>query len=331
MNYYSVLGVTISSTQDEIKKAYRKLAKEFHPDRNKTKEAEDKFKKINEAYETLSDKSKRMKYDSPSPYGRSFSGFNKSNMDITDLFSQAFEGFNGIKKRNVKQKKTFTSENTLIINISFEESVNGLDKKILKHTYKTECISCNGYGGKYIVCDSCNGKGTITKADGFVSINITCNECNGVGNKKVGSCVECHDKGYIEISEEIDFKIPEGMEERTQLLVRGKGHKINGKRGDLFVSVIVDEKSGFERVKNDIIQTISVNVLDILKENIILVKTLKDDIEINLSKSYHGREFIFKHKGTKTVHGQSYGDLIIKIDTYFPELDKKQKQIIKSI
>lgn len=329
MDYYSVLGVSRSADATEIKKAYRKLAREYHPDINKTKEAEEKFKQINEAYETLGDEKKKSMYDRPTinSFGN-FSGFRGSS-DMNDFFSRNFGFSTGTKK--AKQKKTFVSEEKLIINITFEESVFGVDKKTITHSYKSECPQCQGHGGKFDTCYDCRGSGTTLKSDGFISINTTCRTCMGTGLTRTSNCEKCGDKGYSMVVEELDIRIPEGIEERTQLLVREKGHKINGKRGDLYITVKVDEKESYQRVKNDIIQTIKVDVLDILKQNTITVESLRNDITIDLTDTYHGKEFVFNNQGTKTVKGNVYGDLVLKIETYFPKLSQEQIEKIKTI
>jgi len=335
MDYYSVLGVEHNSTTDEIKKAYRKLAREYHPDINKTKEAEEKFKKINEAYEILGDSNKRKNYDSKSsnPFGSFTSGFGKAgSMDMNDLFSKAFGGFgsNNTRKKS-KHKKTFTSEAELSIYISFEESVFGVDKKTITQSYKTECSKCHGYGGEFTKCQVCDGEGARLKTDGFVSINTTCSECYGTGTIKSGSCTKCDDKGYILVAEEIDIRIPEGIEERTRLLVRGKGHKINGKRGDLYVSMKIHKHDQFTRDKNNIIQDVKVNALDILLEKELSIQSLRNEVTINLKNAYHGKEIIIEGQGTKTVNSEEYGNLILVLNVYFPELSDKQKEILKDM
>lgn len=330
MDYYSVLGVDKSSTADEIKKAYRKLAREYHPDVNKTKEAEDKFKEINEAYETLGDSSKRKSYDSKDNIFGSFGGnFSSNSMDMGDIFSKAFDGFND-NKRKPRQKKTFTSEENITIQITLEESIFGVEKKTITHSYKSECSKCNAYGGNFQKCSSCGGSGVRLKTDGFISINTTCTSCYGTGVERVGSCIKCDNKGYTLVAEELDIKLPEGIEERTKLLVRGKGNKINGKRGDLYVSVEVVKKDGFIRDgKNNIFQTIKVNALDILLEKDIEVTTIRDTKTLSLKEAYHGKEFTYPKEGTNTVNGTSYGDLTIILETYFEPLPPTLKEIIK--
>lgn len=331
MNYYSVLGISKDSTATEIKYAYRSLAKEYHPDINKTKGAEAKFKMINEAYEVLGNPQKKKKYDSPSidSFG-TFSGFGNSSMNMNDFFNTAFN-FNHKNDTRPKQKKTFTSEAHLDVHITFEESIFGIQNKSVKHSYKSECLKCSGHGGEFDTCGDCGGKGLRLKTDGFISVNTTCTTCKGTGKKRTKDCVKCGNKGYSLVVEEIDVNIPEGIEERTQLLVRGKGHKINGKRGDLYLSVKVDEKEDFAREKNNIIQTVYVNVLDILTEKTIVVESLRTNYEIDLTDMYYDKEIIYKNQGTKTVKGSVYGDLVFRFKTYIPKLTNNQKEILKSI
>ncbi len=211
-----------------------------------------------------------------------------------DIFSKAFDGFND-NKRKPRQKKTFTSEENITIQITLEESIFGVEKKTITHSYKSECSKCNAYGGNFQKCSSCGGSGVRLKTD-----------------------------------EELDIKLPEGIEERTKLLVRGKGNKINGKRGDLYVSVEVVKKDGFIRDgKNNIFQTIKVNALDILLEKDIEVTTIRDTKTLSLKEAYHGKEFTYPKEGTNTVTGTSYGDLTIILETYFEPLPPTLKEIIK--
>jgi len=318
-------------SQSEIKRSYRKLAKEYHPDVNKTKEAEEKFKQINEAYEILGDEQKRKNYDMNNSMNfGSFGGFNSSN--ISDLFQQSFGGFQDIPKRKKSNhKKTFQDESNIEIYITVEESIFGVDKKTIPNSYKCECNKCFGHGGTFSDCNVCNGTGRVNKNDGFISINVTCTECMGTGQKKTGSCIKCYDKGYLLVAEELDIRIPEGIEERTKLLVRGKGNKINGKRGDLFISVKVIENEEYSRKNNNIYQRAKISAIDILLEKIIQIPSLRENFEIDLKKIENEKTFIFKNKGTKTVNGNSYGDLIIIPDVYYPKLDEKQKEILNSI
>jgi molecular chaperone DnaJ len=333
MDYYSILGIDKTATPEEIKKSYRKLAREYHPDINKSKEAEEKFKKINEAYETLGNKNKKSIYDSPqaNPFG-GFSGFGHgSSMNMNDFFSKTFGDFGNNTTTKPKHKKTFTSELELSVNISLEESVFGVEKKTITHSYKTECTNCNGYGGEFKSCHSCDGKGKTLKTDGFVSINTTCTNCYGKGTVRVGSCTKCNDKGFMLVAEEIEIRIPEGIEERTKLLVKGKGNKINGKRGDLYVSIKVDEHPIYTRQKNDLIQTVNINALDILSQKTITVTSLRKTYEIDLTGAYDGKEFIYAGDGTKMVNGDKYGNLRLVLDVYFPKLSPEQIEIVKSI
>lgn len=334
MDYYSVLCVDKSATIDEIKKAYRKLAREYHPDINKSTEAEETFKQINEAYEILGNKQKKEEYDRPNNniFGAFASGFGHAgSMNMNDFFSKGFTGFSSETKSKPNHKKTFISELDITVNITFEESIFGVEKKSIKFSYKNECLQCNGYGGRISTCTDCNGKGTKLRVDGFVSINTTCTSCYGIGTQIIENCTKCNSLGYSLVVEEMDIKIPEGIEERTKLLVRGKGNKINGSRGDLYVSIKVDNSDVYSRDKNDIIQNVNVNALDILAEKTIIVDSLKKTYEILLEDIYHGKELRFIGEGTKYVNSDNYGDLILKFNVFFPKLTKEKREIIASL
>lgn len=330
MGYYEELGVSKNSSEAEIKQAYRKLAKEYHPDKNKTDEAQDRIRRINEAYKILGDKEKRSIYDRQMNAG-SQRQFGKSSFDISDIFSSAFDFNKTHTSHKHKFKKTFESQLKSTITLDFSESILGVNGKKLNHTYKKECSGCKGYGGEFSPCKNCGGAGVVNRSDGFISINTTCNTCQGTGKKVSSKCGSCGGVGYHEISEEVIVDIPEGLESRTKLFVSGKGNYINGSRGDLYITVDIHEDKKYSRNGNNIIMTIDVDILDILEEKTIHVESLRGEFSIDLDPNTISEVIVLSGKGTKTINGTNYGDFLIKLTPRIYRLTEKQKNILKTI
>lgn len=327
-DYYKILNVKSNASMDTIKKAYRKLAKQYHPDINKDKKSEETFKNINEAYEILGNETKRRQYDQGGSIFSRFSAYhNTENFNMNDIFSN----FGFSKKQKSRKKKKFTSTLKMVIDIDLEESILGIDKKTIKHVYKVECSKCNGYGGELEICPDCNGSGMKQQTDGFVSIMTTCKKCMGEGKILAKTCKKCLSKGYEEQVEEIELKIPAGIDENTQLVARGKGNKINGKRGDLFISVRIDKNSRFIREKQNLILPLKVDALDILKQKKIEVQGIEKTYEIDLTDGFHGKNFIFPQDGIKSINNDNYGDFIIELMVEFPKLTQEQLKILDQL
>lgn len=329
MDYYDELGVNKDASDKEIKLAYRRLAKKYHPDRNKSPHAEEKTKRINEAYNVLGDTNKKTEYDKSC--SNIFGGFGKSNFNVNDIFGRSNFDFNKSHvKKTHKISKTFDSKLKNTIKITFTEAISGESKKIL-NSYKVECSDCNGYGGQLKLCGVCNGTGLINKNDGFISINTTCVECRGTGQKSIGVCPKCDSKGYIEKNEEIEINVPEGVEPRTTLFVKGKGNYINGTRGDLYISVVILPSDVYERKGNDILMTVYVDVFDVLVEKTINIVTFNGDINVELNNDIIENGIKIDGKGTKSIKGNTYGDLVVDFITKIPILTDSQKEDLKNI
>ena len=329
MDYYDELGISKTATDAEIKRAYRRLAKTYHPDKNKTPEAEDKIRRVNEAYQILGDREKRTVYDrqQSNSSGRMFGN---TNFDISDIFSNAFD-FNKPRHQKHKFKKTFESQAKTTLTIDFIESILGVSDKIFTHIYRKECSSCNGYGGEFSACPNCAGAGVVNRSDGFISINTTCSKCHGTG-KKIGSvCGICSGKGYDDVAEELMINIPEGLESRTKLFVKGKGNYINGSRGDLYIAIDIVENKLYSRNGNDIVMTIDVDILDVLLERTIPVQSFRGDFSIDLDPDTIHDPIILVGKGTKPINGTNYGDFIIKISPQIHKLTDSQKNILETM
>lgn len=324
MNYYKELGVKRNASDQEIKKAFRKLATQYHPDKNPDKDSEEKIKRINEAYDVLKDRKKRMEYDNNCK--NIFSGFENMNFDINNIFHSS-----NFERRRNNIKKTFKKKSEISIEISLEESVLGIKNKKIDNVFKYECKKCEGHGGTFICCSKCNGTGLLKKNDGFISINTRCSFCMGTGQQKILNCEVCDNKGYIEKNEILCVNIPEGIDQRTKLFVRNKGNFINGSRGDLYITINVLQDKNYTRNGNDLILISTVNVFDILLEKSIIIETIRGNISIDLYPGIMNKEIKIKEKGIKSLNSEYYGDLIINLSLEIPKLTEKQKEIIKHL
>lgn len=279
-DYYEVLGVSKTASSDEIKKAYRKLAKEYHPDRNKAPDAEQKFKEVNEAYEVLSDDKKRANYDQFGFDGPQFnmggnSGF-YTDMDfsgfgdmggfggVEDILNQMFGGMGGFSSGATAKKKAEKSINIeKVVTLSFIESIKGCDQKI-KFTRQKSCSHCHGSGGEtpsdVQTCPTCKGQGVVLSqqqtAFGIMQTQQVCPTCKGLGKTIKNKCHVCKGKGYQEEDVTLTVSIPAGIDNGEHLVVSNKGNEIDGKVGNLFIIVQVRPSEFFER-RGDNIYTVA--------------------------------------------------------------------------
>lgn len=351
-DYYEVLGVSKTATDKEIKSAYLKLAKQYHPDLNKDEDAPAKFKEVTEAYEVLKDKDKRARYDQ---YGFAgvdpnaaagaggFNGFNGGfdgqDVDLGDIFSQFFGG--GARQSSRRTTGPIKGEDSLIkIKISFEDAVEGTTVEI-PISYDETCKSCSGTGAKngtsYTTCSYCNGTGVIRTQQrtifGTVSQQGACPHCNGTGKKIKDSCPDCNGQGYKHVSSKIDVTIPAGIDNGQQIRVQGKGkHGYNGgPSGDLYIQVVVASDSRFKRDGKDIHVTIPIPVVNLILGCTITVDTVygKCDVEVNPGTPV---DAILKLKGKGIKATRSYennGDEYIHLDVKVPsKITSEQKEIL---
>lgn len=332
-NYYDILGVSKTATQDEIKKAYRKKAIEHHPDKGGD---ENLFKEAAEAYEVLSDPDKRQNYDrfgTSEPRGRSF------NMD--DIFSQfgdIFGGF-GFGHRSKPQKRG--SDLRIKASLMINEVINGTQKKI-KYNRQVHCTSCNGSGGKDVVnCSGCNGTGhkTIVQNTPFGRIQQThfCNECQGEGTTVKHRCGKCHGVGTESKEEVIDINIPPGAINGMQMTMGGYGNQIkNGISGDLYIVIedIPDPK--FRRDGTNLICDEWISIPDAVLGTDLEINAPTGKIKLRVPNGCDsGKMFNIKEKGIPVLSNNgtvnSYGDLIIKVNIKIPKIlnEEQSKAFIK--
>ena len=252
LSYYEILDVSKSATTAEIKKAYKKLAMEYHPDRNPDNaQAEEKFKEVNEAYQVLGDESKRATYDQfgkaglegqsfggQGDFGDMFSGMG----DIGDIFGEFFGGSS--RRSQKRERRPYQLDSLIEIKLSFKEAIFGCKKKV-NYSYKTPCDSCNATGaknGELSSCTTCDGQGQVYMRQSFMTIQQTCPDCNGVGQKSKANCGDCKGQGYQVNKEEIEIEVPEGVDEGMQIRVQGKGSIYKGQRGDLYLQTSVKSR-----------------------------------------------------------------------------------------
>jgi molecular chaperone DnaJ len=340
MNPYEVLSVNQNATEIEIKKAYRKLALEYHPDRNPdNKEAEEKFREISRAYEILSDPEKRAQYDQ---YGRVFddhqggSDFGGGDFAST-IFEEFFGDFFGSSARTGRQRKRPQrgSHIEMELDIEFTEAVFGVSKTVPIQKTVT-CKRCDGSGaepGGLKICSTCNGSGQVVRQQGFFSVSTPCPTCKGKGQIITETCKECKGRGEDYINKKIEVKIPAGIEDAMTLRLSGEGNDgINGgPPGDLFVLIRVKEHSYFKREGRNIHLDLPVSFVDATLGTSIDIPTLKGSETINIKPGTQpGDQIVLKGKGIPDVKGYGIGNMYVNINVVLPtKLTKKQKELLE--
>ena len=353
-DYYEVLGVSKTATEDEIKRAFRKLAKQYHPDINKEPGAEEKFKEIGEAYSVLSDPEKRRQYDQ---FGHAafeqggqggfggFSGFNADDIDLSsifgDLFGGAFGGFSGFGRGNqTKRNRPVKGKDTLIhMNLTFEEAVFGCSKT-LKLDLDETCEKCDGKGGfDESTCTTCNGQGRVITQQqtmfGVFQTENTCPDCDGTGKIFKTKCSACKGKGDIVKNKEIVVKIPEGVDTGNKIRISGKGSAgyNGGPNGDIYIEFKVKEHPLFQRDDNNIYLevplTITEATLGCKKE----IPTLYGNVILDIKEgTQSGEKLKLKGKGLKTPDSYKKGDMYVITKVITPtKLDRNQKRLLKEL
>lgn len=346
ISYYELLQVSKNASKDEIKRAYRKLAMQYHPDRNPDNpEAEEKFKLINEAYQVLSDDEKRSIYDRYGKAGLESSGFqgfsNRGFEDVFDDLSSIFEsvfgsGFSGGSRRTKRREEKYSLDLGVDITLSFKEAVFGCKKRI-EFEYKTFCTECMGTGaknGKKSVCPECNGQGQIFIRQVFMTFSQTCPVCKGEGYIIKERCQRCGGSGFVFKKESIDVDIPEGVDSGNRIRVAGKGNADkNGIRGDLYLIIKVENDEHFVRHNDDLYLEVPVFFTQILLQESIKIPTLKGEVELKLPIDTRDKQqFRFSGKGVRNVHSGRYGNLIVQIKVIYPTtLNTEQRELIERL
>lgn len=309
-NYYEILGISKEATQDEIKKVYRKLALEYHPDRNP--EGADRFKDIAEAYETLSDEGKRKEYNYrlENPMANNGFGGNPFDGGFDDLFAQMFGGGNPFGGGFQQQRRV--PEKLIEVQIDVLESYKGVIKDIT-YSRSAPCNTCNGSGGDRSVCNICNGQGFIIQRAGtgmFTQIVKTaCGGCSGSGYKIINKCHGCNGVGSKELIETLKVTFPRGIDEGQMLRVQQKGDFQQGMIGDLILRVKLISKNGFEKNGNDLIYNVYFNLND-LNKNEFEIPHPDGNLSVKFPKEFNTQiPLRLRNKGFIT---NVIGDLYIK-------------------
>ncbi|MBM0867996.1 molecular chaperone DnaJ [Staphylococcus auricularis] len=344
-DYYEVLGVSKDASKDEIKKAYRKLSKKYHPDINKEEGADEKFKEISEAYEVLSDPDKRANYDQfghDGPQGgfggqgfggQDFSGFGGG---FEDIFSSFFGGGRS-SDPNAPRKGDDLQYN---MTITFDEAVFGAKKDITIRK-DVKCHTCNGNGAKpgtkKKTCHYCNGSGHTTVEQntilGRVRTQKVCPVCDGTGEEFEEPCPTCHGKGTENKNVKINVKVPEGIDNDQQIRLAGEGApgENGGPQGDLYVVFRVKPSDKFERDGDDLFYDLNVSFAQAALGDEVKVPTLKGSVMLTIpAGTQTAKQFRLKEKGVKNVHGYGYGDIFVNIKVNTPtKLNDRQKELLR--
>ncbi len=338
-DYYEVLGVPRDATDADIKRAYRKLALQHHPDRtNGDKSSEEKFKEINEAYSVLSNQEKRSQYDT---YGHSFERMGMGHEDIfgssafEDLIGDVFSDFFG-GRRSSRSRKFRGKDIEAELDLEFEQAVMGVDKEFnIKRT--VACSTCSGTGAspgtKPTACRACHGSGQINYRQGFLTVTKTCHVCNGSGYEIIDKCKDCNGTGRILSEEKIKIHVPPGVDTDSVLRIQGKGSEgyNGGPAGDLHVVIKVKEHPLFKREDQNIILDMLISYAQAVLGDTVKVPTLYGDEELKIpAGTDSGETFILKHKGISSPYDSRKGDQIVKVHIEVPKhISDRQKEILK--
>lgn len=347
-DYYEVLGISKGASADEIKRAYRKKAKQYHPDVNKEPGAEEKFKEVSEAYEVLSDENKRATYDrfghaafeQGAGNGSGFGGFGGfEDVDLGDIFGSFFGGGSRRQHRTGPMRG---QDRLMRIDIDFMEAVKGV-KKDIKINYDAPCSHCNGSGAKdpnsVQTCPRCGGTGQVRQQQqspfGTFVTTTTCPECNGTGKVVKDKCPHCHGKGYKNKTVTVELDIPAGINSGQQLRVSGKGGRgaNGGPNGDLFVEISVRRHAHFERDGKNVYITVPISAIDATLGCEVDVPTVQGDVTIKIpAGTQSGTTLRLKGKGIKDIRGSNYGDQMVKIEVRVPtKLSAEEKSLYEKL
>jgi molecular chaperone DnaJ len=339
-DYYEILGVSRDASEDEIKKNYRKIAMQFHPDKNpENKEAEERFKIASEAYEVLRDPEKRQIYDRygiEGLKGTGFTGF-RGFEDIFSAFGDIFGDFFGFGTTyDRKTRARAGADLRYDMRISFYDAAFGKETQI-EIPKKETCEVCNGTGAEPgtspTICPSCRGTGQVTRSQGFFTVSTTCGRCHGNGNFIPHPCKECRGIGRIKKNKKIQIKVPPGVDTGSKLRIRGEGElgERGGPSGDLFVFIYVDPHDFFSREGDDLVCQIPISFSQAALGAEIEIPTLDGRRRLSIPKGTESGElFRIRGEGFPKLRGHGRGDEIVQVILRTPKnLTKRQEEILK--
>ena len=347
-DYYEVLGVIKSTSPEDIKKAYRKSALKYHPDKNKgDKASENKFKEASEAYHVLSDKKRRKNYDQfghaafeggPGRGGFENFDFSQFSTSFSDIFEDFFEGFGESRGRRQERSSSFRGEDLRYdLSISLEDAYHG-KKQEINFSSSEKCGRCDGYGGepgsKPVSCSMCGGQGQVRSSQGFFTIQQTCPECSGSGEQISSACKECRGMGKKQTRKKIFTNIPKGVDDGTRIRLSGKGEAgiKGGGNGDLYIFVLVEPHNIFKRSEENLFFEFPISLTDATLGTTVEVPTIdsgKAKVKIPAG-TQNGKQFRLRDKGMPIIRNKDYGDLYIRVVTEVPvSLTKEQKNLLE--
>ncbi|WP_455445017.1 molecular chaperone DnaJ [Streptococcus salivarius] len=342
--YYDRLGVSKDASQDEIKRAYRKMSKKYHPDINKEPGAEEKYKEVQEAYETLSDDQKRAAYDQYGPDGANgfggqggFGGFDGGAGfgGFEDIFSSFFGG-GATRNPNAPRQG---DDLQYRVNLSFEEAIFGAEKEV-HYNREATCKTCSGSGAKPgtspVTCGRCHGQGVINVDTqtplGMMRRQVTCDVCHGTGQEIKEPCHTCHGTGHEKQSHKVSVKIPAGVETGQQIRLAGQGEAgfNGGPYGDLFVIINVNPSDKFTRDGSTIYYTLNISFVQAALGDTVEVPTVHGNVEMTIpAGTQTGKTFRLKGKGAPRLRGGSQGDQHVTVKIVTPtKLNDAQKEAL---
>lgn len=340
-DYYEILGVEKGATDQEIKKAYRRVAMKYHPDRNPDDaEAEEKFKEAAEAYEILSDNEKREAYDrfghagvDPQMGGGGFGGGGSFSDIFGDVFGDIFGGGGGGGRHRGPQRGADLRYN---MNITLEDAVRGTTTNITIPSME-ECEPCNGSGSKKgstpVNCTTCSGTGYVRMQQGFFSVQQTCPSCRGKGKMISDPCDNCHGQGMVERQKTLSVKVPAGVDTGDRIRLSGEGEisPDGGPPGDLYVQINVQEHPIFERDGRHLYCEVPISIVDAALGGELEVPTLDGRVKLKVpAETQTGKLFRMRGKGVKPVRGGPTGDLLCRVVIETPvKLTRKQKELLE--
>lgn len=353
-DYYEVLGVSKSADATEIKKAYRKLALKYHPDKNPgDKEAEEKFKEAAEAYDVLSNEEKRRRYDQfgHAGVGGAGQGGFGGGMSMDDIFSQfgdifgsfgGFSGFGGFGGGRSARRVNRGTNQRVKVKMNLQEIATGIEKKIKVKKY-VACQHCNGTGAKdgksYSTCSTCKGSGQVTRVQntilGAMQTTSTCPTCEGEGKIINEKCTFCNGEGVLMSEEVISINIPAGVGEGMQLSLSGKGNaaRRGGVNGDLIVLIEEEEHPELVRDGNDLLYNVFIGYPEAVLGETVEIPTIEGKVKVKIEAGTQpGKILRLRGKGLPDVNGYGKGDLLAKVNVWIPKnLSKDEKKLVEKM